>query len=150
MSMAIRARMLGVWSGLKRAKEAAVSAMGERFLILEETADALDVIDPELAVQFRVVNGLPRRPREEMAAGGSAPELKASVSPPKRHEIRMDVGDHHVRSDCTCGEWTSEVDWDGIDTMVVQIREHLGSVHATSDDGVTTTAASTRSEKRVG
>ena len=149
LSMAIRARMLGVWLG-KRGKEAAVSAMGERFLILEETADALEVIDPELAVQFRVVNGLPSRPRQEMAAGPAAPELKASVTPPKRHEIRMDVGDHHVRSDCTCGEWTSEFDWDGIDAMVFQIREHLGSVHATSDDGITTTAASTRSEKRVG
>ena len=32
------------------AEEAAMSAMGERFLLLEETADALDVIDPELAV----------------------------------------------------------------------------------------------------
>ena len=36
-----------------------MSAMGERFLILEETADALDVMDPELARQFRLVNGLP-------------------------------------------------------------------------------------------
>ena len=39
-----------------------MSAMGERFLILEETADALDVIDPELATKFRVVNGLPVQP----------------------------------------------------------------------------------------
>ena len=36
-----------------------MSAMGDRLLLLEDTADALDAIDPELANQFRLVNGLP-------------------------------------------------------------------------------------------
>jgi hypothetical protein len=134
--------MLCVRSGLKRAKEAPVSAMGERFLILEETAEALDVIDPELAVQFRVVNGLPGQPREEMEAGPTAPELMGSMSLAESHEIRMDVGDHQIRCDCTCGAWHCEVDWDEIDTMVAQIRGHLGSMRATSDDGITAAAPS--------
>jgi hypothetical protein len=129
-----------------------VSAMGERFLILEETADAFDVIDPEMAVQFRVANGLPTQPRE-VTAELTAPELIGSMSPAKRHEIRMDVGEHQIRCDCTCGAWHSAVDWDEIDTMVAQIRRHLGSVHATSDDGITAAATSvspTDSEKRAG
>ncbi len=130
-----------------------MSAMGERFLILEETADALDVIDPELAVQFRMVNGLPKPAPVEQAPGPGAPELEVSPGPPKRHEIRMDVGDRQIRTDCACGEWSSVVEWDEIDTMVVQIREHLGSVYATSDDGITAPNASdspTVTEKRVG
>jgi len=145
--------MLDAGAGPKSAKEAAVSAMGERFLILEETADALDVIDPELAAQFRMVNGLPRQAAEEPVTRPGAPELRASQGLPKRHEIRMDVGDQQIRTDCTCGEWSSAVKWDEIDTMVVQIREHLGSVYATSGDGITTPTASispTVSEKRVG
>jgi hypothetical protein len=127
--------------------------MGERFLILEETADALDVIDPELAVQFRAVNGLPRQPREDTATGPSAAELDAPMGTPRRHEIRMDVGDQQIRTDCTCGEWSSAVEWDEIDTMVVEIREHLGSVHAISHDGIAATPSSlspTVTEKRVG
>jgi hypothetical protein len=123
--------------------------MGERFLILEETADALDVIDPELAVQFRVVNGLPAR--EEMAVGANAPASAEPMSPASRHEIRMDVGDLQIRCACACGAWLSAVDWDDIDTMVAQIRGHLGSVRGTSDDGITAAATSlTLSEKRVG
>ena len=46
-----------------------MSAMGERFLILEETADALDVIDPELATKFRLVNGLPGPPQRRARVG---------------------------------------------------------------------------------
>lgn len=42
-------------------EEAPMSAMGEQFLILEETAEALQSFDPELAKQFRIVNGLPNR-----------------------------------------------------------------------------------------
>ena len=124
-----------------------MSAMGERFLILEETADALDVIDPDLAVQFRVVNGLPDRPQAETAAGLPGPER-----PTNRHEIRMDVGDRQIRCDCTCGTWHAEVDLVEIDTMVAQVRGHLGSVHATSDDGIPAAATSTpaASERRAG
>ena len=130
-----------------------MSAMGERFLILEETADALDVIDPELATKFRVVNGLPIEPREEMAGGPAPAEFMGSECPATDHEIRMDVGDRQIRCECTCEAWGSAFDWDEIDTMVVQIRAHLGAVRATSGDGITATPAlvSPRlSEKRVG
>ncbi len=130
-----------------------MSAMGERFLILEETADALDIIDPELAVQFRVVNGLPKQPREEMPVGPGAPELPPPSDPPRRHEIRMDVGDQQIRSDCSCGAWASAVDWDQIDTMVVQIRRHLGSVQASTQDGIMAAglpASPTAEENAVG
>jgi len=130
-----------------------VSAMGERFLILEETADALDVIDPELATKFRVVNGLPIEPREELAEGSTPPEFEGWERPVTSHEIRMDVGDRQIRCDCTCETWSSAFDWDEIDTMVVQIREHLGAVRATSGDGIAATPAPASprlSEKRVG
>ena len=135
-----------------------MSAMGERFLILEETADALDVIDPELAVQFRVVNGLPRQPRDELSTGPgptgpSSSELKRAPAPPKHHEIRMDVGDHHIQSVCSCGEWTSAVGWDEIDDMVARIRDHVGAVGVSSPDGITATEPSVSAsgaEKRVG
>ena len=130
-----------------------MSAMGERFLILEETADALDVIDPELATKFRVVNGLPIEPREELAEGSTPPEFEGWERPVTSHEIRMDVGDRQIRCDCTCETWSSAFDWDEIDTMVVQIREHLGAVRATSGDGIAATPAPASprlSEKRVG
>ena len=124
-----------------------MSAMGERFLLLEGTADALDVIDPELAVQFRIVNGLPDRPRAEPASGPPVSERPAD-----RHEIRMDVGDRQIRCDCSCGAWHAEVDLAEIDTMVAQVRGHLGRFDATSDDGITTAAPSrpAASERRVG
>ena len=130
-----------------------MSAMGERFLILEETADALDVIDPELATKFRVVNGLPFQPREELADGSTPAESKGSGRTATSHEIRMDVGDSQILCDCTCEAWSSAFDWDEIDTMVVQIREHLGAVRATSGDGITATPAPVSPrlyEKRVG
>ncbi len=129
-----------------------MSAMGEQFLILEETADALDVIDPELAVQFRLVNGLPRQPRQELLGASAAPEPEATSAATPHHEIRMDVGDRQIRSDCSCGAWTSVVAWDEIDTIVTQIREHLGSVQASTGDGITATApiSTAEFEKRVG
>ena len=130
-----------------------MSAMGERFLILEETADALDVIDPDLATKFRVVNGLPLEPREETADGSTRAESKLSERPPTDHEIRMDVGDVQIRCACTCEAWSSALDWDEIDTMVVQIREHLGAVRGTSGDGIVPTRAPVSPalyEKRVG
>jgi hypothetical protein len=117
-------------------REAAVSAMGERLLILEETADALDVIDPELAVHFRVVNGLPRDPWKDMAAGpGSAP-LESPAGSPRRHQMRMDVGEDQIRTECSCGEWTDAVGWDRINEMVTRIRHHVGSAPVSGDDGV--------------
>jgi len=134
-------------------EEAAVSAMGERFLILEETADALDVIDPELAVQFRLVNGLPRQPREELSAALAVSGPETSTSLPNRHEIRMDVGTAQISSGCSCGEWTSAVAWDEVDTMVIRIREHLGSVPASTEDGITETVspnAPSGAEQQVG
>jgi hypothetical protein len=126
--------------------------MGERFLILEETADALDVIDPELAVQFRLVNGLPAPQREALPGSVDAPQLERS-SPSVSHEIRMDVGARQIASDCSCGAWSSAVDWDDIDSLVIEIRGHLGSVQASSEDGIVATgspSAATGVEKRVG
>jgi hypothetical protein len=130
-----------------------VSAMGERFLILEDTADALDVIDPELAVHFRTVNGLPKRARDEMTdwSIGAAPE--PPVAPSRHHEIRMDVGDDHIRSDCSCGEWSNSVGWDEIDVMVAHVRDHVGSAQASSGNGIATRTPSTSpaaADKRVG
>jgi hypothetical protein len=143
--------MLGVLSNVPRRPP--VSAMGERFLILEETADALDVIDPELASKFRVVNGLPIQPREEIAEGSTPAEFRGSERPATSHEIRMDVGDGEIRCECHCETWSASFDWDEIDTMVVQIREHLGAVRATSGDGIAATPAPVSPrlyEKRVG
>ena len=36
-----------------------MSRMGERFLVLDEAAAALDAVDPQSAAQFRLTNGLP-------------------------------------------------------------------------------------------
>ncbi len=119
-----------------------MSAMGERFLILEETADALDVIDPELAVHFRTVNGLPRMPRDAMYADPEVLPLEAAAAT-KHHEIRMDVGDDRIRSDCSCGAWSSTVDWDEIDVMVTEVREHVGSARESGADVTVTTESPT-------
>lgn len=130
-----------------------MSAMGERFLILEETADALDVIDPELAAQFRVVNGLPKQPQEELSRPLGPVGSTAPGGPPRHHEIRMDVAGHRINSDCSCGEWASSVQWDDIDTMVLSVRHHLGSLQASTADGIGATGSpvsSTGAEKRVG
>jgi hypothetical protein len=64
----------------------------------------------------------------------------------------MDVGDRQIRCDCSCGAWQAEVDLAEIDTMVAQVRGHLGRFDATSDDGITTAAPSrpAASERRVG
>ncbi len=127
-----------------------MSKMGERFLVLEETAVELDGIDPELGNQFRITNGLPQ-PGPSQAGGSGAPlESTSPVGPVEGHEIRMAVGDQDVRAVCTCGQFTSEVDWDGIDSMVVRIREHLGSDEATSDDGIPAKAPSRLPWRRVG
>jgi hypothetical protein len=110
--------------------------MGERFLILEDTADALDLIDPELAVHFRIVNGLPRRSGDGVPDRSGEVELEPAAAPSRHHEIRMDVGDDHIRSDCSCGEWSHTVGWDEIDVMVTHVREHVGSAQASSGDGL--------------
>ena len=125
--------------------------MGDRFLILEDTAEALAEIDPDLATRFRVVNGLP----QQAGAGARSidPDATGPMDPATRHEIRMDVGDRQIQCDCICGVWSSVVDWDEIDQMVVQIREHLGPVDAMTRDGITATSTSfsaTTSEKRAG
>jgi hypothetical protein len=62
----------------------------------------------------------------------------------------MVVGDHDVCAECTCGQWSSEVDWDGIDTMVIRIREHLGTDDATSGNGIPAKAPSGLSVRRAG
>jgi hypothetical protein len=122
-----------------------MGAMGERFLILEETADALDVIDPELAVHFRTVNGLPKLP-----GGSAAPKLESAVA---HHEIHMDVGDAAIRSDCSCGMWSETVGWDEIDTMVTRVREHVGSTPVPSGDAMAAAESSPApagADKQVG
>jgi hypothetical protein len=124
--------------------------MGERFLVLDEAAAALDDIDPGLAEQFRTMNGLPGPGRTREAVGASVPKSRPSPTPTESHEIRMVVGDDDVRCDCSCGAWTSEVELDGIDAMVFQIRQHLGSEHATSEDGIPGKAVPTRSDRRAG
>ena len=53
--------------------EVAVSAMGDLFLVLEEAADALGAIDPEAAMEFRSVNGLPAGPGSAIPAYPSGP-----------------------------------------------------------------------------
>lgn len=126
-----------------------MSRMGERFLVLEETAVGLDGIDPELGNRFRIANGLPG-PSSPAAGGAASPGSPTSAGPAEGHEIRMVVGDQDVRAECTCGHWSSEVDWDGIDTMVIRIRGHLGSNDATSNDGITAKAPPGLSERRVG
>ena len=102
-----------------------MSAMGERFLLLEETADALDVIDPELARQFRLVNGLP------FAGLGVAWPGQSSSIPPggvaTGHAASIDEGPDGIRVACSCGDWHAEVGWDEIDELVVAARAHFGS-----------------------
>lgn len=130
-----------------------MSAMGDRFLILEETADELDALDPELAARFRVVNGLPTQARKETAAGPTPTELMEPMRPPSHHEVRMEVVDGQLRCDCTCAGWSSAFGWDEINMMVARIREHLGSDDATSGDGIAETPGAVSlpdSEKRVG
>jgi hypothetical protein len=100
-----------------------MSAMGERFLLLEETADALDVIDPELARQFRLVNGLPFA-----ALGVGGPQR---FDPPfgvaTGHAASIEEGPDGIRVACSCGDWHAEVGWDEIDDLVVAARAHFGT-----------------------
>jgi len=101
-----------------------MSAMGERFLLLEDTADALDVIDPELARQFRLVNGLPYP-----GLGGLArPErLDPTWRVAAGHAASIDEGRDGIRVDCSCGDWHVEVGWGEIDDLVVAARAHFGT-----------------------
>jgi len=101
-----------------------MSAMGERFLLLEETADALDVIDPELARQFRLVNGLPFAGLDG-APGPEQPVLPRGVA--TGHAASIDEGPDGIRVACSCGEWRAEVGWDEIDDLVVAARVHFGT-----------------------
>ncbi len=127
-----------------------MSKMGERFLVLEETAVELDGIDPELGNQFRITNGLPQPDPLQAVGTGDPLESTAPAGPVEGHEIRMTVGDQDVRAVCSCGLFASEVDWDRIDTLVVRIRGHLGSDEATSDDGIPAMAPSRLPDREVG
>jgi hypothetical protein len=100
-----------------------MSAMGERFLLLEDTADALDVIDPELARQFRLVNGLPY----PGLGGVPLPErLDPSWRMGAGHAASIDESPDGIRVDCSCGGWHASVGWDEIDDLVVAARAHFG------------------------
>jgi hypothetical protein len=99
--------------------------MGERFLILEETADALDVMDPELARQFRLVNGLPGLSTNE---GATHPGPRVSTeAQPRQHRVHMDDDADGVLVQCSCGDWSAAVGWDAIDDLVAAVREHLAA-----------------------
>ena len=116
-----------------------MSAMGERFLLLEETADALDVIDPELARQFRLVNGLPFA-----ALGVGGPQR---FDPPfgvaTGHAASIEEGPDGIRVACSCGDWHAEVGWDEIDDLVVAESGPARNRRAgRSSAGTTSTAAS--------
>ncbi len=95
-----------------------MGAMGERFLLLEDTADALDTIDPQLARQFRLVNGLP--PVADVEPGIAEPGF------PGVHVASIDEDADGIRVDCSCGAWRAEVGWDEIDDLVVAARSHFG------------------------
>lgn len=98
-----------------------MSAMGERFLLLEDTADALDTIDPDLARRFRLVNGLPS------AGAGAQPEPGiAEPGFPGVHVASIDEDAAGLRVECSCGGWRAEVGWDEIDDLVVAARSHFG------------------------
>jgi hypothetical protein len=102
-------------------EESAMSAMGERFLLLEDTADALDAIDAELARQFRLVNGLP-------AVGSDADPGPGNGEPgfPGVHVASISEDDDGIRVECSCGAWRAEVGWDEIDDLVLAARTHFG------------------------
>jgi hypothetical protein len=124
--------------------------MGERFLVLDEAATALDAVDPSLAEQFRIANGLPASGPVGGSGGGASTGPTASAAPLEGHDIRMAVDDRVVRAECSCRTWTSEVDWDGIDVMVSRIRQHVGSDGATSQDGIEVDAPSSLPESWAG
>jgi hypothetical protein len=112
-----------------------VSRMGDRFLVLEETAHALGSLDPALAQRFRLANGLPAEDHPDdpvsRAARGSGPADARGD-----HRIELEVGERSVRCACSCGAWATEVDAHRIDHLVRRIRAHLGSAAGRSDDGL--------------
>jgi hypothetical protein len=99
--------------------------MGERFLILEETADALDVMDPDLARQFRLVNGLPGL-STNVDSTDHDPRM-SSETLPRQHRIHMDDDADGILVECSCGDWSAAVGWDAIDELVAAVREHLAA-----------------------
>jgi hypothetical protein len=102
-----------------------MSAMGDRLLLLEDTADALDVIHPELANQFRLVNGLPVM---GVGSGSSAPTVAGGSTGPDVHVAAIDEFPDTIRVSCSCGRWESEVAWDRIDDLVTSARRHFGTI----------------------
>ncbi len=103
-----------------------MSAMGERFLLLEMTADALDGIDPGLATQFRFVNGLPLVGAETIGPDDGLGLLELPADGAAEHVASMDEGPDGIRVSCSCGRWSAAVDWDEIDELVVEARAHFG------------------------
>jgi hypothetical protein len=102
-----------------------MSAMGDRLLILEDAADALDVIDPELAKQFRLANCLPFVDLESVVGPGGA---DPSWLEPGPHTASIEEIDQGFRASCSCGAWAAEVGWDEIDDLVMAARAHFGAL----------------------
>lgn len=102
-----------------------MSAMGDRLLILENAADALDVIDPELAKQFRLVNCLPFVDLESVARPGQIDPLWLTPGP-HAHTASIEEIPDGFRASCSCGGWSAEVGWDEIDALVLTARGHFG------------------------
>jgi hypothetical protein len=105
-----------------------MSAMGDRLLLLEDTADALDAIDPELANQFRLVNGLPDGYFEAVNRAGGAEPTDADAS--ATHVASVDDGPDGIRVSCSCGQWQAAVGWEEIDDLVEAARTHFTTVGA--------------------
>jgi hypothetical protein len=112
-------------------EESAMSAMGDRLLLLEDTADALDAIDPDLGNQFRLVNGLPDGYSAAVSRAGPLPPDPIGPAP-AAHVASVEDGPDGVRVACSCGRWQADVGWDEIDDLVVAARAHF----ATEDGAV--------------
>ncbi len=117
-----------------------MSAMGDRLLLLEDTADALDAIDPELADQFRLVNGLPDGYFEALTRADQAEPSDADAL--ATHVASVDDGPDGIRVSCSCGRWQATVGWEEIDVLVEAARTHLPTPGASIlDQGATSPAA---------
>jgi hypothetical protein len=117
-----------------------MSAMGDRLLLLEDTAEALDAIDPELANQFRLVNGLPDGYFEALSRADHA--QPSDAEPSATHVASVDDGPHGIRVSCSCGRWQADVGWDEIDDLVEAARAHFTTVGASIlDQGATSPTA---------
>ncbi len=117
-----------------------MSAMGDRLLLLEDTADALDAIDPELANQFRLVNGLPDGYLEALTRVDHTEPSDADTL--ATHVATVDDGPDGIRVSCSCGQWQAAVGWEEIDDLVEAARTHFTTVGASIlDHGATSPTA---------